>query len=307
MSVLLLGAQGQLGWELRRSLAVLGPVVAVARSGPALAGGWQGDLSDLEGLRSAVQALRPRVIVNAAAYTAVDKAEADRDAAWCVNAQVPAVLAEEAAELGAWLLHYSTDYVFDGSGERPWREDDAPGPLSVYGASKWAGEEAVRQHAQHVILRTSWVYAARGQNFAKTMLRLALQREELRVVDDQWGTPTGADLLADLSAHVLRAVLQLGVGSALAGTYHAVAAGETNWHAYAQVVVDALRASHRGPQCRVQAITAVGSDAFPVAARRPLNSRLDTRKLRETFGLHLPDWRAGVLRMLEEIDHDPNR
>ncbi|MGQ0708617.1 MAG: dTDP-4-dehydrorhamnose reductase [Rhodoferax sp.] len=307
MTVLLLGAQGQLGWELRRSLAVLGPVVAVARGAMGLEGGWQGDLTDVDGLRMALRALRPRIIVNAAAYTAVDKAETERDAAWCVNAQVPAVLAEEATALGAWLLHYSTDYVFDGSGSRPWCEDDATGPLSVYGASKLAGEEAVRQHAQHLVLRTSWVYAARGQNFAKTMLRLALQRDELRVVDDQWGAPTGADLLADVSAHVLRAVLRPSEGVALAGTYHLAASGETTWHAYAQCVVDSLRASHRAAQCRTQAITAVGSDAFPVAARRPLNSRLDTRKLRETFGLHLPDWRVGVLRMLEEIDHDPNR
>ncbi|MCB2038840.1 MAG: dTDP-4-dehydrorhamnose reductase, partial [Ottowia sp.] len=204
MKILLLGKNGQVGWELQRSLAPLGELVALDRQG---APGLVGDVSDLEGLAATVRALRPQLIVNAAAHTAVDKAESEPDLARRLNAEAPAVLAREAAACGALLVHYSTDYVFDGSGERPWREDDATGPLGVYGRTKLEGEQAIAASGcRHLILRTSWVYAARGGNFAKTMLRLARERERLTVIDDQWGAPTGAELIADVTA---QAVAQL--------------------------------------------------------------------------------------------------
>ncbi|MFM8768201.1 MAG: dTDP-4-dehydrorhamnose reductase, partial [Rubrivivax sp.] len=238
--ILLLGSNGQVGWELQRSLAPLGEVVALQREASANAQGLCGNLEDTEALVHAERTVRPRVIVNAAAYTAVDKAESDADRAALVNATAPGLLAREAAALGAWLVHYSTDYVFDGSGDQPWREDDAIGPLSVYGRTKLAGEQAIRSSGcQHLILRTSWVYAARGGNFAKTMLRLAAEREELKVIADQWGAPTGADLLADVTALLLH---RLQLRPELGGTYHCAASGQTSWHGYAQHVIEWARA-----------------------------------------------------------------
>jgi dTDP-4-dehydrorhamnose reductase len=295
VKLVLFGATGQVGWELQRALAPLGDVTALhSRSTEHAA-----DFSHPEALAATVRALRPDVIVNAAAYTAVDKAESEPDLARAVNALSPGVLAREAAALGAWLVHYSTDYVFDGSGERPWREDDATGPLNTYGRTKLEGEGLIRASGcRHLILRTSWVYAARGGNFAKTMLRLAAERDRLTVVADQHGAPTGADLLADLSAHLIRHAQR---DAAASGTYHAVAAGETTWHDYARFVIEWARSQGRAVKVAREAIEPVPSSAFPTPAQRPHNSRLDTRKLRETFGLVLPPWQQGVARMLAEL------
>lgn len=294
--LLLLGKHGQVGWELQRALAPLGELVALDRAG---SNGLCGDLADPQGLAETVRRLRPQLIVNAAAYTAVDQAESEPEQAARINAEAPAVLAREAAALGALLVHYSTDYVFDGSGQRPWREDDAPAPLNVYGRTKLAGEQAiVASGCAHLILRTSWVYASRGGNFAKTMLRLARERERLSVIHDQWGAPTGADLIADVTA---QAVMQLRAQPAKAGLYHLAAAGETNWFMYAKHVLDGARKAQPAIELKAKAIGPIPSSAYPVAARRPLNSRLDTRRLQAAFGLAMPPWQHGVDRLLAEI------
>ena len=294
MKILLLGKNGQVGWELQRALAPLGTVVALDRGG---ADGLCGDLEDLDGLARTVRRLAPDVIVNAAAYTAVDKAETDIERAQRINAEAPGVLASATATVGALLVHYSTDYVFDGSGDTPWREDAPTAPLSVYGRTKLSGEEAIRATGcRHLILRTSWVYAARGGNFARTMLRLAAERERLTVIADQHGVPTGAELIADVSAHAIRAER---ADRGLGGTYHLAASGETSWHGYASFVIE--RARELGAALEVSEIAPIGTRDYPSAAARPLNSRLDTARLRERFGLAMPDWRDGVARMLHEI------
>lgn len=294
MKILLLGKNGQVGWELQRALAPLGTVVALDRGG---ADGLCGDLEDLDGLDRTVRKLVPDVIVNAAAYTAVDKAETDANRAHRINAEAPGALATAASALGALLVHYSTDYVFDGGGHRAWREDSPTGPLSVYGRTKLAGEEAIRASGcRHLIFRTSWVYAARGGNFARTMLRLASERDRLTVIADQIGAPTGADLIADVSAHAIRACLAT---PERCGTYHLVASGETSWHGYAGFVIETAR--ELGVALKVEEVAAIASRDYPSAAVRPLNSRLDTARLRDSFGLHLPDWRDGVARMLREV------
>jgi dTDP-4-dehydrorhamnose reductase len=296
MRILLLGKNGQLGWELQRALAPLGELTALDREG---AGGLQGDLARPDLLRATVRALAPQVIVNAAAYTAVDKAEQEADTAHLINGLAPGVLAQEAAASGAWLVHYSTDYVFDGSGTAPWHEDAPTGPLGAYGRSKLAGEEAIRSSGcRHLVLRTSWVHAARGGNFARTMLRLAQERERLTVIDDQFGAPTGAELLADVTAHALRVARQR---AEVSGTYHVAAAGETNWHGYACHLIAFARARGVPIKVAAEAIEPVPTTAFPLPARRPANSRLDTNKLRSTFDLVLPDWRDGVARTLTEM------
>ena len=295
MNILLLGKNGQVGWELQRSLALLGQVTALDFDSSEHCG----DFSQPDKVADTVRALRPQVIVNAAAHTGVDKAESEPDLAQLLNATTPGVLAQEAAKTGAWLVHYSTDYVFDGSGSRPWTESDAPAPLSVYGRTKWEGEQLIEQSgAQHLILRTSWVYAARGGNFAKTMLRLAQERERLTVIDDQWGAPTGADLLADVTAHAIR---HLQARPQDAGLYHVAAGGETNWNLYAKHVL--AQAQQAQPAIKIKAIEVapVPTSDFPTAAVRPYNSRLDTRKLQTTFGLSLPPWQQGVARMVAEI------
>jgi dTDP-4-dehydrorhamnose reductase len=289
MRILLFGGSGQLGWELQRALAPLGELTVANRAA---------DFAQPQHLSAVVREAAPDIIVNAAAYTAVDKAESEPDIAHAVNGRAPAVLAREAALLDAWLLHYSTDYVFDGSGDAPRDEETPTGPLSVYGSSKLRGEDAVRASGcQHVILRTSWVYAARGGNFARTMLRLAAERDALRVIDDQIGAPTGADLLADISAHVLCAVRR---DTSLGGTYHAVASGETSWYGYARFVIEWAREHGLPVKVAPEAIEAIPTGAYPLPARRPLNSRLSTCKLRTNFGLVLPAWQEGVRRMLTE-------
>ena len=295
MKILLLGKYGQVGWELQRSLAPLGELIALDRHSTDLCG----DLSNLAGLADTVRAIRPDVIVNAAAHTAVDRAESELVLANTLNALAPGVLAQEAAQLGALLVHYSTDYVFDGSGERPWQESDTPAPLSVYGHTKLAGEQRVQAAGvRHLIFRTSWVYGARGGNFAKTMLRLAQERERLTVINDQFGAPTGADLLADVTAHAIRQVLARPQDC---GLYHLAAAGETTWHAYAQHVLAQARLAQPTLSIKATEVAPVPTSAFPTPARRPLNSRLATQHLQSTFGLTLPPWQQGVNRMLAEV------
>jgi dTDP-4-dehydrorhamnose reductase len=245
-----------------------------------------------------VRRLQPDTIVNAAAHTAVDRAESEPALAHTLNALAPGVLATEAAKLGAWLVHYSTDYVFDGSGSQPWQETDATAPLSVYGQTKLEGEQRIQAAcARHLIFRTSWVYAARGGNFAKTMLRLAKERDKLTVIDDQFGAPTGAELLADVTALALRSAI---AAPSLAGLYHLAATGVTSWNGYARYVLAQAQQAGIALQAGPEAVAAVPTTAFPTPAQRPLNSRLDTRKLQAAFGLTLPDWQVGVARMLNE-------
>ena len=295
MKILLLGKNGQLGWELQRSLAPLGELIALDRHSQDLCG----DLGNLQGLRETVQTLRPDLIVNAAAHTAVDKAESEPELARLINATAPGVLAEEAGKLGAWLVHYSTDYVFDGSGERPWLETDTPAPLSVYGQTKLEGECLIQAACdKYLIFRTSWVYAARGGNFARTMLRLAQERERLSVVDDQWGAPTGAELIADITAHAARHARQ---HPEHAGLYHLTASGETTWHGYASHVIEEARRLQPALTLKVQDVASVATSAFPTPARRPHNSRLATARLQAVFGLTMPHWQQGVDRMLAEV------
>lgn len=297
MKILLFGKGGQIGWALQRSLAPLGEIIALDSAGDPAAQ-WCGDFKNLPGLAATVRAVAPNVIVNAAAYTAVDKAESEPGLARTINALAPGVLAIEAQKLGAWLVHYSTDYVFDGSGTVPWRETDATGPLSIYGQTKLEGELAVARCARHLIFRTSWVYAARGDNFAKTMLRLAQERETLSVINDQIGAPTGAELLADMTAHTLRSVQNR---PDLAGLYHLAAGGKTSWHSYARHVIEYARL--RGAPIKVapEAVLPIAASAYPLPAPRPLNSRLDTTKFRQTFGLALPPWQQGISRLLDEL------
>jgi dTDP-4-dehydrorhamnose reductase len=291
MKIVLFGANGQVGWELRRALQPLGDVVALGHA--------EADFEQPQALASLIDTQRPQAIVNAAAYTAVDKAESEPERAQCINADAPGVLAEAARRHGAWLVHYSTDYVFDGSGDTPRSEDAPTAPLGVYGRSKLEGEQRIAASGcKHLVFRTSWVYAARGGNFAKTMLRLAAERDRLTVVDDQHGAPTGADLIADVSAHALRSAWR---DDGLAGTYHLVAAGETSWHGYARHVIERARAQAWPLKAAADAVLPVPSSAFPTPARRPLNSRLSTERLQRTFGLHLPPWQQGVDRLLDEL------
>lgn len=293
MKLLLLGANGQVGWELQRALAPFGELSALRR------GDRGGDLRDTAALTARIHEVRPDVIVNAAAYTAVDKAESERDAAFAVNAAAPGLLAREAQDLDALLVHYSTDYVFDGTGSAPWREDSPTGPINAYGESKLAGETAIRASGcRHLIIRTSWVYGARGQNFARSMLRLAQERDALSVIDDQYGAPTGAELLADATAHAIRSI---DAPSTETGTYHVAAAGETSWHGYAQHVIAAARDAGIPVRVTPEGARPVPSSAYVTPAKRPLNSRLDSSKFETTFGLRMPDWRCGVDRMLAEV------
>ncbi|MCS0589427.1 dTDP-4-dehydrorhamnose reductase [Massilia norwichensis] len=294
MKILLTGKDGQVGFELVRALAPLGEVLAVGRA--------DCDLGDTEALRVLVRTAAPDIIVNAAAYTAVDKAEAESDLAFAVNARAPGILGEEAARLRAMAIHYSTDYVFDGAGHAPWTEADAPQPQNVYGRSKLAGERALAEACpRHAILRTSWVLGSHGGNFAKTMLRLAAERDRLNVVDDQVGAPTSAALLADLTAHLIRQFAREGANAFPYGTYHVAAAGETSWCAYARFVLEAAQQAGCQLRARPDALLPVTSAAYSAVARRPANSRLDTSLFRQTFGLRLPPWQDGVREVLRHL------
>lgn len=289
MKILLFGKNGQVGWELQRSLAPLGELVALDRASQ----DWCGDLTDLDSIARTIRAVAPTVIVNAAAYTAVDRAESEPALCHTVNCLAPGVMAAEANALSAWMVHYSTDYVFDGSGSRPWAEGDTPAPINVYGRTKAEGEQRIAAAcARHLVLRTSWVYADRGGNFIRTMLRLGQERERLSVVDDQHGAPTGAELIADVTAHALCSALQ---HDGLAGTYHLVPHGDTSWHGYAQHILATAGAAGRPVKA---ALDAVPSSAYPTAALRPHNSRLNNHKLEQAFGLRLPPWQPGVERVL---------
>lgn len=297
MKLVLLGASGQLGWELRRALAPLGHLLALDRS---MEGG---DLCRPEEVSRTVREFRPDVIVNAAAYTAVDQAESEPEVVRRINARAPGELAKLACEVGAWLVHYSTDYVFDGSGRTPWRETDATGPLNVYGGTKQEGEEAVRDsNCRYLILRTSWVFGRRGNNFLKTILRLARDKDMIRVVSDQFGAPTSTELLADASAHAIRTAMSR---PGVAGLYHLTASGETSWYEYAQFVLDLAHKQENGIKLRSRALIPVATANYSSVATRPLNSRLDTHRFTETFDLRLPPWEAGVTRVVTELLEDP--
>ena len=292
MKILLLGKNGQVGWELQRSLASLGEVLALDRNSSTHCG----DLANLEGLAETVRVFRPQVVVNAAAYTAVDKAESDQTTAHLINALAPEVLSRACAAIDALLVHYSTDYVFDGGGQTPWVETDTTGPVNVYGRSKLAGEQGIaKQGARHIVFRTSWVYGTEGGNFAKTMLRLAQEREKMAVINDQYGAPTGAALLADITA------LSLQQTQALSGIYHLAAAGETTWHAYAQYVLQTAKQFKPDIDYKVKEVAAVPTSEFPTPAQRPLNSRLNCNKLQQALQCQLPDWQKGVDSMLSKI------
>lgn len=295
MKILLLGKNGQVGWELQRSLAPLGELIALDRAGE---DGLCGDLTDLEGLRRSISIVKPNIIINAAAYTAVDNAENDKVNTNIVNAQAPRVLAEEALKVGAWLVHYSTDYVFDGSGNNAWEEKDEPNPLSEYGRSKLEGERAIENSGcKYLIFRTSWVFGSRGKNFAKTMLHLATERQTLSVINDQIGAPTSAALLADCTAHALLKAIR---NPELAGLYHLAASGQTTWYEYANLVIEHAR--NIGMELLVTEIKPIGTLDYPTPAKRPYNSRLSTAKFRDSFDLVLPKWQQGVIRMLDEIN-----
>ncbi len=295
MKILLFGKAGQVGWELERSLAVLGEVTVLGSKSQNMCG----DFKNLTGIRQSIQQIRPDVIVNAAAQTAVDKMESESELAHLVNAQAPAVIAEEAKKLQALMVHYSTDYVFDGSGTQPWLETDQTNPLSVYGSSKLEAEkEIIKSGCDYLIFRTSWVYAARGRNFAKTMYRLAKEQESLNVIADQIGAPTGAELIADVTAHAIPVALK---DNTVTGIYHLVASGEVSWHGYANFVLDYCRERGVEFMASPEAVLPVSTAEYPTSAPRPLNSRLSTSKLQQTFNLNLPNWQDGVIHMLDEF------
>ena len=293
MKILLIGKNGQVGWELQRSLVTLGDVVAVDYFDNTLCG----DLSNPQGIAQTIQTVKPDVIVNAAAHTAVDKAETEQELSRLLNADSVEVIVKESAKLGALLIHYSTDYVFNGEGTHYRNEDEQTGPLNVYGETKLAGELAVAKHnARHFIFRTSWVYATRGANFAKTMLRLAKEKEKLSIINDQFGAPTGAELLADATAIAIRTAVH---NQKLFGTYHLVASGETTWFDYAQYVFSI--AKELGETLSIKEVIGVDTSAYPTPAKRPHNSRLSNKKFQTAFEVQLPDWKVGVKRVVTEI------
>ena len=299
ITILLLGKNGQVGWELQRALNPLGKVIALDRAGQK---GLCGDISDLDGLRNTIEQIKPDILINAAGYTAVDQAQSEPEMAAQLNHHAPALMAELMKAQAGCLVHYSTDYVFDGSGSQPWKETDSTGPLNVYGVTKLAGEQAIQASGcQHLIFRTSWVYASRGNNFAKTMLRLAQERETLNVINDQIGAPTGADLIADVTAHAMR---QCKHQPDVTGLYDLVASGETSWYDYACHVFDWAKSA--GLPLALQSVNPIPSEDYPVPAIRPKNSRLDCQKLETTFDLQLPDWKQGVERMLQETNKEPS-
>ncbi|MFZ5511968.1 MAG: dTDP-4-dehydrorhamnose reductase [Pseudomonadota bacterium] len=299
-TILVIGRNGQLGWELRRALLPLGRIVAPPRA--------QLDLAAPESLRALLRELKPDVVVNPAAYTAVDQAEREPERAFAVNAEAPRVLAQETAASGALLIHYSTDYVFDGAKPAPYDEDDAPAPLNVYGRSKLAGEEAIREAAgDHLIFRTSWVYAMRGRNFLRTVLGLAREKDELRIVADQVGAPTWARLVAEATALALhRALEERARGEFESGLFHLTAQGETSWHGFAQALLEELRRLAPGGGIRCASVVPIKTTEYPLPAPRPLNSRLDTSRVSARFGLALPHWHECLKLCLEEC-YGPER
>lgn len=293
MNILLFGKTGQVGWELQRSLAPLGNVTAVDFNSNTFCG----DFTNPRGIAQTIQKVRPDVIVNAAAYTAVDKAESEPEIAQMVNSTIVETIAKEAEKIGSWVFHYSTDYVFSGTGCEPWKETDRPEPLNVYGKSKLDGETALRKYcSRYIIFRTSWVYASKGNNFAKIMLNLAKERTSLSIINDQYGAPTGADLIADCTAH---AIICAKKRPEVAGIYHLVSHGITTWHDYAVLVFDEARKA--GIELTLNTLNAIPTEAYPTPAKRPKNSRLNTDKFQYTFELVLPNWEFGVRRMIEEL------
>lgn len=292
--ILVTGKNGQVGWELQRSLQCLGEVIAVDRA--------QFDLAQPETLTGKLDELAPDVIVNAAAYTAVDLAEREESLALAVNGESPGAMARWAAARGALLIHYSTDYVFDGSGDRPWRPEDPAAPLSAYGRTKFAGEHSiVAAGGRHLILRTSWVYASRGKNFLGTVRRLAAEREELRIVADQVGAPTPARLIAAATAHALhRAISESHAGTFQSAVLHLTAAGATSWHGFALAIVEHLR-RRPGSVLRCRRVTAITSAEYPTPARRPGNSRLNCSGFEARFGVALPSWQNGLRLCVDEL------
>lgn len=293
MKILLFGQSGQISWELQRSLAPLGELIVLGSNSAEMCGNF----TNLAGIVESIQKIRPDVIINAAAHTAVDQIEKETDLAYQINTYAPEVLALEAKRIGAWLVHYSTDYVFDGSGNQAWLETDKTNPLSTYAKTKLAAEELiVASGCRYLIFRTSWVYAARGKNFAKTMLQLATERDSLSVIDDQIGAPTGAELVADVTAHTLRTAMQKNV----TGIYHLTASGEVSWCDYARFVLDYAQQKGIPLKLAPSDIKAVSSSEYPTPAQRPLNSRLNTTKLQQTFNIYLPPWQNGVTHMLDE-------
>ena len=286
--ILLFGEQGQVAWELRRTLAPMADLTCVGRTGA--------DLADPDAIRRVITAAAPDVVVNAAAYTAVDKAETETALATRINADAPGVMAAEAARRGALLVHYSTDYVFAGTKGTPYTEDDPTGPLGAYGRTKLAGEEAVRAAGgSHLIFRLCWVYGNRGANFLLTMQRLARERDEVRVVADQHGCPTWSRMIAEATAHALRCLHTREDSRAVSGTYHLCASGQTSWHEFARAIIDAVPAERR----RCREVRAITTAEYPTPARRPAYSVLDTTKLERVFGLRLPDWRVSLGQVLE--------
>jgi len=294
MRILLTGKHGQVGFELQRALAPLGEVCAVDHAGC--------DFVNASALRELVRSIKPDLIVNSAAYTAVDKAESETGLAHAINAVAPGVLGEEAEKLGAWVVHYSTDYVFDGTKPGAYTEQDLTNPLSIYGQTKRDGESALQASGvRHLIFRTSWVVGAHGNNFTKTILRLALERESLNVVADQYGAPTSAALLADVTAQLVRQRQREGDEHFPFGLYHLVADGETTWCDYARFVVSEALAAGRPLKLSPDSIRPIPSSEYATSAKRPANSRLDSAKLRRTFGLELPNWQSGVEHILQQI------
>jgi dTDP-4-dehydrorhamnose reductase len=295
MKILLLGANGQVGWELQGALEPLGKLKSCGRNTV--------DLENIDQMRAVIRDYCPDVIVNAAAYTAVDLAESEPEMAHRVNAEAVRLLAAEVKRLNGWLIHYSTDYVFDGSKENAYVETDSPNPQSVYGKTKLEGEEAIREiGCHHLIFRASWVYSAHGSNFAKTMLRLARERDELKVVSDQIGAPTSAGLIADITALCLyRLFHDASFGEQAVGTYHLSPSGDTSWHEYAKLVIS--EALHAGMTLRTKfdQVHPITTSEYPLEAKRPANSRFDTKKLSNTFGLHLPRWEPSVKRLVSEL------
>jgi dTDP-4-dehydrorhamnose reductase len=297
MKILLFGGSGQVGWQLRRSLSLLGSVVVAERTGSPC-----GDLLRPDALREGILSTRPDVVVNAAAYTAVDRAEEEPDLAFAVNANACEAIAQAAAEIGAWMVHYSSDYVYRGDGARAWVESDSCEPLGVYGKSKLAGDAAVmRCNPRHLILRTSWVFDSWGGNFLKSILKAAREREQLTVVCDQWGAPTRAATIADVTALALVRIMQDRADASRAGVYHVASGGETNWHEYARFVVQQAAAAGMQLRATAESVLPIPASQYAARAARPANSRLDTTRLQRTFGVQLPGWQDGARAVVAEL------